>query len=246
MGKTWNFRIRASKSLKNILRSSNLLISQSVQSLNPVWFFVMPWTAACQASLSFTISQSFLKLMFIKMVMPSNHLVLCCPLFLLLSFFSKESVLCIRWPKYWSFNFSISPSNEYSGLISFRIVWFDLLVVQGTLKSLLQHHSSKPLILWCLAFFIVQLSHPYMTIRSWLLWKTPQVVLMCFRFGNRWNWSFLRFLPTLGESEGLDCKERAYKCFTPTMALFISSWSRHSFGFVHNMDKLECNYWPTQ
>ena len=131
-----------------------------------------PRTAACQASLSFTISQSLLKPMFIKMVMPSNHLVLCCPLFLLPSVFasirvfSNESVLCIRWPKYWSFNFSISPSNDYSGLISFRIVWFDLLVVHGTLKSLLQDHSSKASILRHLAFFMVQLSRPYMTIRS--------------------------------------------------------------------------------
>ena len=132
-----------------------------VQSLSHVQLFATSWTAADQASLSFTISWSLLKPMSIELLKPFNHLVLCCPLFLLLSFFSKESVLCIRWPKYWSFNFSISPSNEYSGLISFRIVWFDLLVVQGTLKSLLQHHSSKPSILWCLAFFIVQLSHPY-------------------------------------------------------------------------------------
>ena len=112
---------------------------------------------------------SVLKLMSIESVMPSNHLILCCPLLLLPSifpnirFFFKESVLCIRWPKYWSFSFSISPSNEYSGLISFRMDWLDLLAVQGTLKSLLQHHSSKASILWCSAFFIVQLSHPYMT-----------------------------------------------------------------------------------
>ena len=112
---------------------------------------------------------SVLKLMSIESVMPSNHLILCCPLLLLPSifpnirFFFKESVLCIRWPKYWSFSFSISPSNEYSGLISFRMDWLDLLAVQGTLKSLLQHHSSKASVLWCSAFFIVQLSHPYMT-----------------------------------------------------------------------------------
>ena len=114
-------------------------------------------------------SQSLLKLMSIKLLMPSNHLILCCPLLLLPSIFpsirvfSSESVLRIRWPKYWSFSFSISPSNEYVGLISFRIDWFDLLAVQGTLKSLLQHHSSKTLILRCLAFFMVQLLHPYMT-----------------------------------------------------------------------------------
>ena len=128
--------------------------------------FVTPWTAAHQASLSITNSQSLLKLMSIKSVMPSNHLILCCPLLLPPSIFpnirvfSSESVLRIRWPKYWSFSFSISPSNEHSGLISFRIDWFDLLAVQGTLKSLLQHHSSKASILLHSAFFIVQLSHP--------------------------------------------------------------------------------------
>ena len=139
-----------------------------VQSLNHVWFFATPCTEACQASMSFTISQSPLKLMSIELVMPSNHLILChllllLPLiFLTIRAFSNESVLCIRWPQYWSFSFSISPSNEYSGLISFRIDLFDLFAVQGTLKSLLQHHSSKASILWRPAFFIVQLSHPYM------------------------------------------------------------------------------------
>ena len=127
-----------------------------------------PWTAAHQAFLSFTISWSLLKLMSIEFIMPSNHLILCHPLLLPSIFpsirvFPNESVLHIRWPKYWSFSFSISPSNEYSGLISFRMDWFDLLSVQGTLKSLLQHHSSKASILQRSAFFIVQLSHPYMT-----------------------------------------------------------------------------------
>ena len=128
-----------------------------------------PWTAAHQASLSVTNSQSLLKCMSIESVMPSNHLILCRPLLLLPSIFpsirvfSHESVLHTRWPKYWSFSFSISPSNEYSGLISFRINWLDLLTVQGTLKSLLQHHSSKASILWHSTFFIVQLSHPYLT-----------------------------------------------------------------------------------
>ena len=126
-----------------------------------------PWTAARQASLSITSSRSLPKLMSIESVRPSNHLILCHPLFLLPSIFpsirvfSKQSALLIRWPKYCSFSFSISPSNEHSGLISFRMDWMDLLAVQGTLKSLLQHHSSKALILWCSAFFIVQLSHPY-------------------------------------------------------------------------------------
>ena len=128
-----------------------------------------PWTAARQASLSITNSRSLLKLIFIESVMPSNHLILCRPLLLPPSIFpsvrvfSKESARHIRWPKYWSFSFSISPSNEYSGLISFRMDWLDLLAVQGTLKSLLQHHSSKASILWHSAFFIVQLSHPHMT-----------------------------------------------------------------------------------
>ena len=146
-----------------------LMVVVIVQSLSHVWLFATPWTSACQASLSFTISWSLLKLMSIESVMPSNHLILCHPLFLPPSIFpsirvfSNETVLRIRWPKYWSFSFSISPSYEYSGLISFRIDWFDLLAVQETRKSLLQHHSSKASILWCSAFFIVQLSHPYVT-----------------------------------------------------------------------------------
>ena len=147
----------------------NSFYSFVVQSLSCVWLFVTSWTVARQASLSFTISWGLLKLMSIESETPSNHLILCCPLLLLPSIlpsirvFSNESVLCIRWPKYWSFSFSIIPSNEYSGLIFFRIDWFDLLVVQGTLKSLLQHHNLKASILWCLAFFMLQLSHPYTT-----------------------------------------------------------------------------------
>ena len=145
-------------------------INSSVQSLSHVQLFVTPWTVACQASLSITSSRNMTKLMSIELVMPSNHLILCCPLLLLCSIFSSikvfsnESVLHIRWPKYWSFSFNLSPSNEYAGLISFRMDWLVLLAVQGTLKSLLQHHSSKVSILQCSAFFIVQLSHPYMTI----------------------------------------------------------------------------------
>ena len=146
----------------------NPLLS-SVQSLSHVWLFATPWTAAHHAFLSITNSQSLLKLISIELVMPSNHLILCCPLLLLPSIlpsigvFSNESALHIRCPKYRSFSFSISPSNEHPGLISFRIDWLDLLAVQGTLKSLLQHHSSKASILWRSAVFIVQLSHPYMT-----------------------------------------------------------------------------------
>ena len=128
-----------------------------------------PWPAACQASLSITNSRSLFKFMSIELVMPSNHLILCGPLLLLPSIFpsirvlSGESILYIRWSKYWSFSLSISPSNEYSGLVSFWINWLDLLIVQGTLKSLLQYHSSKASILWHSAFFMVQFSHPYMT-----------------------------------------------------------------------------------
>ena len=144
-------------------------LKSSVQSLSCVRLFVTPWTAALQVPLSIANSWSLLKLMSIESVMPSNHLILC-PLFLLPSIFSSirvfsnESVLHIRWPKYWSFSFSNNPSNEYSGLLSFRIDWLDLLAVQGTLKSLLQLlHSSKASILLCSAFFTVQLSHPYAT-----------------------------------------------------------------------------------
>ena len=140
----------------------------SVQSLSGVWLFTTPWTVALQASLLITNFQSLLNLMFIALVMPSSHLILCHPLLLPPSIFSSirvfssESVLYIRWPKDWSFSFSISPSSEHSGLISFRIDWLDLLAVQGTLRSL-QHHCSKASMLWRSAFFIVQLSHPYVT-----------------------------------------------------------------------------------
>ena len=166
--------------------------SYSVQSLSHERLFVTPWTAALEASLCITNSRSLLKLMSIKSVIPSNHLILCHPLLLLSSIFpiirvfSNESVLPIRWPKYWSFSFSISPSNEYSGLISFRTDWFDVFVVQRTLKSLLQHHSSKASILWCSAFFRVQLSHPYMTTgktialtRQIFVGKVVSLLLVC-------------------------------------------------------------------
>ena len=143
--------------------------SQSVQSLSRVQLFATPRTAARQASLSITNSRGLLKLMSIESVMSSNHLIFCHPLLLLSSIFpsirvfTNESVLRIRWPKYWSCSFNISPSSEYSGLISFRMDWLDLLATQGTLKSLLQHYSSKASIVWCSAFFVVQLSYPYMT-----------------------------------------------------------------------------------
>ena len=146
-----------------VLRVTSVQFSRSV-----LFDSETPWAAARQVSLSITNSWSLLKFMSIELVMPFNHIILCHPLlpppiFPSIRVFSSESVLCIRWPKYWSFNFSISPSNEYSGLISFRIDWLDLLAVQRTLKSLFQHHSSKASILLCSAFFVVQLSHLYMT-----------------------------------------------------------------------------------
>ena len=164
--------------------------------LSHIWLFATPWTAACQASLSMTNSQSLLKLMSIEMVMPSNHLVLCHPLLLLPSIlpnirlFFNGSVLCSWWPKYWGFSFSISPSNEYSGLISYRMVLLDLLSVQKTLKSL-QHNSSEVSVLWHSAFFIVQFSHPYMTtgktiiLISWTL--VGKVMSLLFNMLSGWS-----------------------------------------------------------
>ena len=161
-----------------------------------------PWTAACQASLSITNSQTLLKLISIESVMPSNNLILCCPLLLLPSIFpsirvfSNELVLHIRWPKYWSFSFSISPSNEDPGLISFRMDWLDFLAVQGTLKSLCQHHSSKASILWRSGFFVVQLSHPYVTTgKTIALTKWTFVDKVMFLLFNMLSCLVITFLP---------------------------------------------------
>ena len=164
----WAYTLRKTTVLKDT-RTPVFTQFSSVHSLSRVRLFATPWTAARQVSLSITNSRSLLKLMSIESAMPSNHLILCRPLLLPPSIlpsirvFSNESVLCIRWPKYWSFSFNISPSNEHPGLISFRMDRLDLLAVQRTLKSLLQHHSSKASILRHSAFFLVQLSHPYMT-----------------------------------------------------------------------------------
>ena len=171
----------------------------SVQSLTCVRLFATPCIAACQASLSITNSWSLLKLMPIESMMPSSHLILCCPLLLLppippsIRVFSNESTLRMRWPKYWSFSFNISPSNEHPGLISFRMDWLDVLAVQGTLKSLLQHHSSKTSIFQCSAFFTVQLSHPYMTtgktiaLTRWTF--VSKVMSLLFNMLSRlWKW----------------------------------------------------------
>ena len=160
--------LRCSNSLNQLRNRQTQIKFSSVQSLSHVWLFATPWTAACQASLSITNSQSLFKLMSIKSMRPPKHLMLCCPLLLppstfpSIRVFSSQSVLLIRWPEYWSFSYSISSSDEYSGLISFRMDWLYLLAVQGTLKSLLQHHSSNASILLHSAFFTVQLSHPYM------------------------------------------------------------------------------------
>ena len=162
----------------------------SVQWLSCLRLFVTPWTAALQASLSITNSRSLPKHMSIELVMPSSHLILCCPLVLLPSIFpsirlfSNESALRMRWPKYWSFSFNISPSSEHTGLISFKMDWLDLLAVHGTLKSLLQHHSSKATVLWHSAFFIVQLSHPYMT-------TGKTIALIRWTFVAKWCLCFL-------------------------------------------------------
>ena len=173
----------------------------SVQSLSCVWLFATPWTAAHRVSLSFTNSRSLLKLMFIKSMMPSNHLILWCPLLLpsilpSIRVFYNQSVLRIRWPKYWSFSFSLSPSNEYSELISFRIDWLDLLAAQGTLKSLLQHHSLKASVLQHSAIFIVRLSHLYMPTAKTIalsLWTSVRKVMSLFF--NTLSRFIIAFLP---------------------------------------------------
>ena len=200
----WNITLTNCESLC-CTRETFHIVHQSVSSLSHVCLFAIPWTAAYQASLSITNSRSSLKLMSIKSAMPSSHLILCCPLLLLppippsISVFSNESTLHMTWPKYWSFSFSIIPSKEIPGLISFRMDWLDLLAVQGTLKSLLQHQSSKALILWCSAFFIVQLSvvhqlhlkfkkekilHLYHSVYTWgmfqvLVWDLCTDVILC-------------------------------------------------------------------
>ena len=172
----------------------------SIHLLICVQLFVTPWTAAHKASLSITNSKNLLKLIYIKSVVPSNHLILSRPLLLLPSIFasikvsSSESVLCMRWPKDWSFSFSVSPSNEHPGLISFRMDWLDLLAVQGPLKSLLQHHSSKASVLQCSAFFIVQLSHPCMTTgKTIALTRWTSVGKVMSLLFNMLSWSWLFF-----------------------------------------------------
>ena len=198
----------------------------SAQSLSCVQLFVTPQTAACQASLSITNSRSLSKLMFIESVMPSNHLILCHSLLLLPSIiprirvFSNESVFRIRWPKYWSFSFSISPSNEYSGLISLRIDWLDLHAVQGTLKSLLQHHSSKASILQCSAFFIVQQSHSYMT--------TGKAIILT-------RWIFVGKVMSLV----FNMLSRLVKTFLPRSKRLLISWLQSPSAMILEPKKIQ-------
>ena len=196
------------------LSSHSLSFKSSVQfSRCCVWLFATPWIAAHQAYLSITNSRSSLKLTSIKLVMPSSHLILCCPLLLLppissgIRVLSNESTLRMRWPKYWSFSFSIIPSKEIPGLISFRMDWLDLLAVQGTLKSLLQHHSSKASILQRLAFFTVQLSYPYMTTG-----KTIAILVVCNYLTKRgqYKWYYRSLRARSGKNK---TKYAVYTCF---------------------------------
>ena len=195
------------------MTTSNTCLSpfNSVQSLSHLRLFATPWTAARRASLSITNSQSLLKLMSIELVMPSNHLILCHPVLLLSPIppsIRYESTLHIRWPEYWSFSFNISPSNEHPGLISFRMDWLDLLVVQGTLKNLLQHHSSKASIFRHSAFFIVRLSHPYMTTgKTTSLTRRTFVGKVMALFFNILSRFVITFLPRKEDCPNPVCQE---------------------------------------
>ena len=198
---------------QHIKKLRHYFVNSSVQSLSRVWLFVIPWTAACQTSLSINNFQSLFKLMSIESLMPSNHLILCHPLlppsvFPSIRVFSSESVLRIMWPKHWNFCFSISSYNEYSGLISLMMDWLALLVVQGTLKSLLQHHRSKASILWCSVFFIVQLSHPYMT--------TGKIIALT-------RWTFVGKVMSLL----LNMLSRLVITFLPRSKHLLISWLHH-------------------
>ena len=243
--------------------SKEIMCTSSVKSFSCVWLFATPWTTAHQASLSITNSQSLLKLMSIESVVQCNHLIFCWPLlptsvFPSIRVFSNESVLHIRWPKYWSFSFSISPSNEYSGLISFRIDWFDLLAVQGILKSLLQHQSLKASILWPSAFFIVQLSHPYMTTGKTIALTgrifVGKVMSLLFNMLSRLVIVFLprskHLLISWLQSPSaviLQPKKRKYQCFhlfpfylsssdgTRCHELVFQFWGFFSFFFFFNL-----------
>ena len=217
-------------SIKSLTTSWGLQF-RSVQSLSRVWLFVTPWTAARQASLFITNSQSLLKLMSFELVMPSNHLILCHPLLLLPSIFpsirvfSNESALHIRWPKDWSFSFNISPSSEYLGMISFRTDWLDLLAVQGTLKSLLQHHSSKASILQHSASFTVQLSHPYVTTG-----KTRALT----------RWTFVGKVMSLF----FNVLSRLIIAFLPRSKCLLISWLQLPYAVILELKKINLSLFP--
>ena len=214
--------------------------SCSIQSFSHVWLFVTPWTAACQASLSITNSWSLLVVISIELVMPSNHLILCRPLLLppsvfgSIRVFSNESVLCIRWPKYWSFSFIISPYNDYSGLISFRIDWFELLEVQRTLKSLLQHHSSKASVLQCSPFFIlwsqsclVQAIISDFKIRSQYFTSSTVCISLCYFYPDVWYWAWVYLKAKV---ISIDLK-MYFKPSSPSLALCAPLWLVWFIGF---------------
>ena len=236
----------------------------TVQSLSRVQLFVTPWTTAHQASLSITNSWSPPKPMSIELVMPSNYLILCHPLLLLSSVFpsirvfSNESALCIRWRKYWSFSFNISPTNEHPGLISFRMDWLDLLAVQGTLKSLLQHHSSKASILLSSAFLIVQLSHPYMTTgKTTALTRRPfvgKVMSLLFNMLSRYDVIFLLFFLRRRNNDGAEWHSSLFprNAFEQESVFFLfsfwylkaneNSWKHQSilvYAFVQRIEQCQ-------
>ena len=217
----------------------------SVQFSHSVWLFATPRTAARQASLSITNSGDLLKLMPIESVMPSNHLILCCPLLLPPSIFpsirvfSSESVLRIRWPKYWSFSFNISPSNEHSGLISFRMDWLDLLAVQGTLKSLLQHHSSKASMLWCSAFFkyahlslIWGSNNVLLCYKSYVIWFLPKLVSHVSRWtaGNQNGFKKHKYKVVYYKSQYMN--RNGVKVFIK-LQILISNYVSLTYAFYH-------------
>ena len=223
-----------------------LLISvqfSSVLLLSRFQLFVTPWTVAHQASLSITNSWSLFKLMYIESVMPSHQLMLCCPrllppsIFPSIRVFSNESALHIRWPKYWSFSFSVNPSNEHPGLISFRMDWLDLLAVQGTLKSLLQHHSSKASILLHSAFFIVQLSHPYMTTGKTIALTrrtfVGKVMSLLFTMLSRLVISFLGATRVLDLGHSTKCVVTSYCCFIYNSLLIHNVEHLFLFAYVY-------------
>ena len=237
---------------------------QSVQSLSRVWLFATPWIAACQGSLSITSSRSSPKLKSIESVMPSSHLILCCPLSLLppipssIRVFSNESSLRMRWPKYWSFSFSIISSKEHPGLISFRMDWLDLLAVQGTLKSLLQHHSSKASILRRSASFKVQLSHPYLTtgkIKALTRWTfVGKVMSLLFNMLSRLVITFLSrskcllisWLQSPSAVISEPPKNKVWHCLHCSPIYF--PWSDgtrcHDFSFLNVVNKTKWIYFP--